>query len=298
MLLTHLCVLVWGFTAILGRVIELQALPLVAWRMLLTAICLFFMARAWRTLGKLSMRDFFAISSAGILIALHWLAFYASVKLANASVGVLCIAFAPVFSALLAPWLSTEVFSWRNFALSLSVIPGMLLVIGGVDAHFYLGIAVGVLSAFFVAAFGLVNKKLVARFEILNLSFIEISIGALLMWLILLLYQPEAINLPSAHDWPYLLVFALICTALPFALAGAALKHISAFSAQFAVNLEPVYGIVFAACLLGEAKQLTAQFYLGAMVILIAVFAQGAISVMQLRATVKKAAIHVETRML
>jgi drug/metabolite transporter (DMT)-like permease len=291
MLLTHLCVLVWGFTAILGRVIELQALPLVAWRMLLTAICLFFMARTWRTLGRLSARDFFAISVAGILIALHWLAFYASVKLANASVGVLCIAFAPVFSALLAPWLSTEAFNWRNFALSLTVIPGMLLVIGGVDAHFYLGIAVGILSAFFVAAFGLVNKKLVARFEVLNLSFIEISIGALLMWLILLLYQPEAIALPSAHDWPYLLVFALICTALPFALASAALKHISAFSAQFAVNLEPVYGIVFAACLLGEAKQLTTQFYLGAAVILIAVFAQGAISVMQQRATTKSALV-------
>ena len=272
--------MVWGFTAVLGKVITLAALPLVAWRMALTSICLFFMARAWRTLGTFSIKQWTQMAAVGMVIAFHWLAFYGSVKLANASIGVLCMALAPIFSALLAPWLSKSPFSWRNLFFGLSVLPGMLLVVGGVDARFYIGIAVGALSALLAAAFGLMNKELVAKVDALTLSFIEISIGGALMWLLLFCSSGSFdIPMPTAADWPNLLIFALFCTALPFAMSNVALKQISAFSAQFAVNLEPIYGIVFAAWLLHETKQLTPQFYIGASVILLAVFAQVLISV-------------------
>ncbi len=248
--------------------------------MALTAVCLFFMARAWRTLGAFSAKQWLQMAFVGALIALHWLAFYGSVKLANASIGVLCMALAPIFSALLAPWLSKSAFSWRNLLLGLSVVPGMLLVVGGIDGRFYLGLAVGALSALLAAAFGLMNKELVAKVDVLTLSFVEISIGGALMWLLLFFYSGSlAMPMPSAADWPNLLIFALLCTALPFALSNVALKQISAFSAQFAVNLEPIYGIVFAAWLLDETKQLTTQFYIGASVILLAVFAQALLSI-------------------
>ena len=216
----------------------------------------------------------------GALIAFHWLAFYGSVKLANASIGVLCMALAPIFSAILAPWLSKSTFSWRNLLLGLSVLPGMLLVVGGVDGRFYLGVAVGALSALLAAAFGLMNKELVAEVDVLTLSFVEISIGGALMWLLLFCsIGNQELPVPSAADWPNLHIFAVLCTALPFALSNIALKQIIAFSAQYAINLEPIYGIVFAAWLLNETKQLTTQFYVGASVILLAVFAQAFISV-------------------
>jgi len=285
LLLIHACVVVWGFTAVLGKVITLAALPLVAWRMALTSLCLFFMARAWRTLGSFSAQQWAQMAAVGALIALHWLAFYGSVKLANASIGVLCMALAPIFSALLTPWLSKSAFSWRNLLLGLSVLPGMLLVVGGVDPRFYLGIAVGALSALLAAAFGLMNKELVAQVDALSLSFVEISIGGALMWLLLFYSSGSfAIPMPTAADWPNLIIFALFCTALPFALSNVALKQISAFSAQFAVNLEPIYGIVFAAWLLHETAQLTTQFYFGASVILLAVFAQVLLSMKARRA--------------
>ena len=260
--------------------ITLAALPLVAWRMALTAVCLLFIARPWRTLSAFSAKQWAKMALVGALIACHWLAFYGSVKLANASIGVLCMALAPIFSAVLAPWLSQAAFSWRNLLLGLSVLPGMLLVVGGIDGRFYLGLAVGALSALLAAAFGLMNKELVAEVDALTLSFVEISIGGVLMWL-LLWYRSRsfAMPMPSATDWPNLLIFAVFCTALPFALSNIALKQISAFSAQFAINLEPIYGIVFAAWLLHETKQLTAQFYIGASVILLAVFAQVLLSV-------------------
>lgn len=275
---THACVVLWGFTAILGKIITLAALPLVAWRMAITAICLLFMSRAWQKLHHIARADWPLLALGGTLIALHWLAFYASVKLANASIGVLCITFAPVFSAIFSPLFTRSAFSLRDFLLGLSVVPGMVLVIGGVDPSFYLGIGVGVISALLVALFVLLNKTLVQRIDALNLSFIEMSFGALLMWLVLALAQPEQIHLPSGPDLPNLLVFALLCTALPFALSNAALKYISAFTAQFAVNLEPLYGIVFAALLLNERAQLTTQFYFGAGTILLAVFVQGWLS--------------------
>ena len=170
---------------------------------------------------------------------------------------------------------------WHGDRISLAcILPGMLLVVGGVDARFYIGIAVGALSALLAAAFGLMNKELVAKVDALTLSFIEISIGGALMWLLLFCSSGSFdIPMPTAADWPNLLIFALFCTALPFAMSNVALKQISAFSAQFAVNLEPIYGIVFAAWLLHETKQLTPQFYIGASVILLAVFAQVLISV-------------------
>lgn len=260
--------------------ISLAALPLVAWRMALTSVCLFFMARAWRTLGAFSAKQWAHMAFVGALIAFHWLAFYGSVKLANASIGVLCMALAPIFSALLAPFLSKSAFSWRNLLLGLSVLPGMLLVVGGIDGRFYFGLAVGALSALLAAAFGLINKELVAEIDALTLSFVEMSIGGALMWLLVFYNSASfAVPMPSSADWPNLLIFAVLCTALPFALSNIALKQISAFSAQFAINLEPIYGIVFAAWLLHETKQLTPQFYIGAAVILLAVFAQAFISV-------------------
>lgn len=277
-LYTHACVVLWGFTAILGKIITLAALPLVAWRMAITAVCLLFLSRAWHKLHHVARSDWPLLALGGTLIALHWLAFYASVKLANASIGVLCITFAPVFSAIFSPLLTKSAFSLRDFLLGLSVVPGMLLVIGGVDPRFHLGIGIGVVSALLVALFVLLNKSLVQRVEALNMSFIEMSFGAVLMWAVLWIAQPESISLPSGQDVPNLLLFALLCTALPFALSNAALKYISAFTAQFAVNLEPLYGIVFAAVLLNESAQLTPQFYLGAGIILLAVFAQGWLS--------------------
>jgi drug/metabolite transporter (DMT)-like permease len=274
MFLMHGCVVVWGFTAVLGKMITLPALPLVAWRMGLTAVFLFLIARAWRTLGVLSLKSFVKMALIGVLIALHWLAFYGSVKLANASIGVMCMALAPIFTAVFEPVVAKAKFSKRNFLLSLSVLPGMLLLVGGVSEKHYVGMIIGVLSALLAAVFSLLNKQLVANIDALTLSFVEISIGGVFIWLVLLFSTGGAINMPNSNDWPLLIVFALFCTALPFALSNVALKSITAFSAQFAINLEPVYGIIFAACLLGETKQLTVQFYFGAAVILAAVFAQ------------------------
>lgn len=285
MLLMHFCVLLWGFTAILGKVISISALNLVLWRVFLAGLCLYgYLWLRGQRIAVMSARLRVKVFISGALIGLHWVAFYASVKLANASIGVLCMCCAPIFSALLTPIFERGTMRWGDFWIALAVLPGMLAVVGGVEPRFYVGIASGVLAALLVAGFGLMNKQLVAEVEVLPLSILQMLSAGLLLLVPALL---SGFTLPASADWPILILFAVLCTAMPFVWAANALKHLSAFSAQFAINLEPVYGIVFAALLLGETSELSLQFYLGAAGILLAVALQG---FLQLKPRATKAA--------
>ena len=270
----HFCVLLWGFTAILGKLITLPAIALVWWRMLLVAGALLLMPRVWRGLRAMTMRLRLAYAGIGVLVSLHWLTFYAAIKLANASVGATCIALGPAFLAFIEPWVARRRFDPRELFIAIAVVPGVAMVAGGVPPGMRWGIAVGVLSALFVALFGSLNKRLVEHGDPLTVTCIELGTGALFLTLLapLLPHTGPAFVLPSMHDAVLLLALAFGCTLLPFTLALIALRHISAFATQMITNLEPVYAIVLAILLLGEQRQLDAWFYAGVMVILAAVF--------------------------
>jgi drug/metabolite transporter (DMT)-like permease len=275
----HFCVLLWGFTAILGKLITLPALALVWWRMLLVTAALLLVPRVWRGLAALPRRLFAAYAGVGILVALHWLTFYGAIKLANASVAVSCIALGPVFLALVEPWIAGRRFDSRELLLGVAVVPGVALVVGGVPTGMYAGIAVGVLSALLVALFGSFNKRLVEQADPLTVTCVELGVGTLFLGVL-----AGALALggwidgaalaawPTRHDAALLLLLAMACTLLPFALSLVALRHLSAFQAQLAVNLEPVYAIVLAVLLLDEQRELGWSFYLGVAIILAAVF--------------------------
>lgn len=254
----HFCVLLWGFTAILGKLISLAALPLVWWRMLIVVVALALVPRTWRGLRAIPPRLVLAYAGIGVLVALHWLTFYGSIKLANASVGATCIALATPMTALLEPWLARRRFSWRELALGVATLPGVALVVGGLPPAMLLGLAVGTLSAVLVALFGSLNKRLVEQGDAFAVTALEL--GAV------------TVSVPDARDALLVLALALACTLLPFTLSLVALRHMSAFAAQLATNLEPVYAIVLAALLLGEQHELTPTFYLGAALILGVVF--------------------------
>ena len=157
----HFCVLLWGFTAIIGKVITLPALPLVWWRMGIVALALALLPRVWRSLRTMSPKLMAAYAGIGVLVALHWLTFYGAIKLANASVAATCIALATVFTAMVEPKLARRPFSPRDLALGIAVLPGVALVVGGIPDSMRIGVVVGALSALFVALFGSLNKRLV-----------------------------------------------------------------------------------------------------------------------------------------
>ncbi|WP_147652851.1 DMT family transporter [Vulcaniibacterium gelatinicum] len=274
----HFCVLLWGFTAILGKLITLPALPLVWWRMLIVVALLALVPRVWRALRAMPARLRWAYAGIGVLVALHWLTFYASIKLSNASVGATCMALGTVFTALIEPSLTGRRLSKREIALGLAVLPGVALVVGGVPSGMHLGIVVGAISALLVAIFGSLNKRLVDHGDALTVTALELGAGTVALSLLAPLlpalvpaFGSATFVLPGARDAAYLLTLALACTLLPFALSLVALRHMSAFAAQLAVNLEPVYAILLAIVLLGEQRELSPAFYLGVAIILAAV---------------------------
>ena len=275
----HFCVLLWGFTAILGKMITLPALPLVWWRMLLVVATLAMLPSVWRGLRAMPARTMLAYSGIGALVALHWLTFYGAVKLANASVAATCIALAPAFTSVVEPWLTRRPFSMRELAFGLAVLPGVALVVGGVPDGMRMGIAVGALSALLVALFGSLNKRMVDGGDPLTVTALELGAGTLLltalaplMPLVFPAFAGDLLIVPSLHDGLLLLALSLLCTLLPFALSLVALRHLSAYGVQLVTNLEPVYAILLAMVLLGEQRELTPLFYLGVAIILAAVF--------------------------
>lgn len=274
----HACVFLWGFTAILGKLIALPALALVFWRMLLVSASLLLLPRVWRGLRELSPRLLRAYAGIGVLVALHWLSFYGSIKLANASVAVTCIALAPVFLALVEPRIAGRKLDRAELLLGLAVVPGVAMVVGGVPAGMHLGIVVGILSALLVACFGAWNKRLIDRTDPLTMTCVELGAGAILLGGVALAigaFRGEPpLSVPDSRDAGLLLILAFACTLLPFVLSLVALRQLTAFQAQLAINLEPVYAIVLAMLLLDEQRELSATFYGGVVIVLLAVFAR------------------------
>jgi drug/metabolite transporter (DMT)-like permease len=275
LLTIHFCVLLWGFTAILGKLITLPALPLVWWRLVIVLAALAVVPRVWRSLRALRFRTASIYAGIGVLVALHWLTFYGAIKLANASVAATCIALATPFTAIVEPWLTRSRFSPRDLLLGIGVLPGVALVVGGVPHDMRVGVAVGVIAALLVAVFGSLNKRFVHDGDPLAVTGLELGAGLIALTLlapampwIMPQFAGTVFALPSTHDVWLLLALALACTLLPFTLSFVALRHMSAFSAQLAVNLEPVYAIVLAIVLLGEQRELTTQFYIGVAIIL------------------------------
>ena len=272
----HFCVLLWGFTAILGKLITLPAQALVVWRMGLVAIFLAFTPKVWRSLKILPTRLILIYAGIGMIVAVHWLTFYAAIKLANASVAVSCMALGSIFAAVVEPLMTGRKHEISELILGIMVVPGVVLLVGGVPSGMHLGIAIGIFSSFLTAVFATLNKRYVHHAEPESMTFIEMSVGGAFIAFAGIAYFGfnNTLILPDLRDFTLLVILALVCTLLPFILSLHALRHISAFATQLALNMEPVYAIVIAALWLKEYQELTTQFYIGVCIILLAVFVQ------------------------
>jgi drug/metabolite transporter (DMT)-like permease len=270
----HLCVVLWGFTAILGKAITLRALPLVWWRMTLVAAALLFLPTFWKGLAKLSPRLIATYLGIGVIVAVHWISFYGSIKLSNASVAATCMALAPVFVAFIEPVLVGRRFDMRELFFGIAVIPGVMLVVGGIPAQMRIGLAVGILSALLAAIFGILNKRYIQYVGALTVTGLEMAAGVVCLTVlaVVLPASDPVLVKPNAHDAVLLVVLAMGCTLLPFALSLVALRQLSAFTTALAVNMEPVYAIFLAIVLLGEQRELRPGFYLGVAIVFIVVF--------------------------
>ena len=263
----HFCVVLWGFTAIIGRTITLSALPLVWLRMIVVTAALLLFPQFWKGVVRMPARLKAIYFGIGLIITAHWITFYSAIKIANASVAATCMAMTPLFVALIEPFLAGRRFEIRELFFGIGIIPGVAFVVGGTPAGMRVGIAIGVLSAIFAAIFSCLNKRFVEQADAITVTAIEMSAGAVGLAFV----SPWV--WPTPHDAILLLVLAIGCTLLPYVLSLMALRHLTTFTASLAVNMEPVYAIVLAILLLGEQRELTLAFYFGVVIILTAVFA-------------------------
>ncbi len=272
----HISVFLAGFTGILGVLIHLNEMTLVWYRIMITVVSLsvlFALTKKSTKIPKKQAVHFFLI---GTLIALHWVAFYGSIKLSNVSIGLVCFSATGLFTALLEPILVTKKLQWAELGLGLLSLLGIYLIFH-FDERYQTGIVVGIVSAFLAALFSVLNKKQVADAEPTVMMLYELTGGLVILTLLMPAYAyffPETSIIPTISDLGWLLVLSWLCTIVAMQLMLDSLKKVSAFTQNLSLNLEPVYAIIMAFILFDENKYLSNSFYYGVGLIILSVVLQ------------------------
>ncbi len=270
----HIAVFLWGFTAILGKLIVLNEVSLVWWRMGFTSISLLLVPQALQNAKAIPKKRILTFSVIGVLVAFHWITFYGSIKYSNVSVALSCLATTSLFTSVVEPIVFKKRVNAIEILLGIMVIAGFYLVFK-VGQLYITGIIMGIISALLAAVFSTFNKKYIGDYNSRGITLIELSAGFIILSLIMPAYlhlNPQITMIPTNWDFFYLFVLALFCTTLPFILSLNALKHLSVFGSNLTINLEPVYGILLAILFFNENQDLNLEFYFGTLIILSAVF--------------------------
>lgn len=275
-LLLHLAVLLFGFTAILGNIILMPALLIVWWRVIITSGSLLFLVNLKKELKALTRKGIILFVFLGILICIHWICFYGSIKLANSSIALICMSTVALFTSFLEPLLTGKKIDKLEVVLGLLIVPGMIIVAQNVDAEHTLGILAGLAAALLASAFSILNKKHIHRAGPYMINFLEMSGAALFLTILVpILFVAGYVDslLPTrAIDWFWLGILAIVCTTFTNVFVLKSLKQLSAFASNLVFNFEPLYGIILAAVILKEYQQLNTQFYIGGGLIVAVVF--------------------------
>ena len=271
----HTAVFLAGFTAILGKLITLNE-GLLVWYRLLFTILILGIFHWWQGKLKIGFKEALKVMGVGFVIAIHWVAFYGSVKYGNISVGVVCLSGSGFFTALIEPLIMKRRINYFELCMGILALTGIYIIF---DFHpqYKTGILFGIVSALGASIFPIFNKQLVMRHSPRVLTFLELSGGFIMLSCILpfyLLFFPATYFIPTTSDLGWLMILSVICTILAFELQLNSLKRVTAFTANLTYNLEPVYGIILAFIFFGESRNFHWQFYLGLLLILMAVFLQ------------------------
>lgn len=272
----HVIVFIWGFTAVLGKLISLDALPLVWYRMSIAVglILLFIVFK--RISFKVAPKDLVWMGIAGIVIALHWVTFFSAIKVSNVSVALATLSTGAFFTALLEPfWYGRKIIAYE--ILFGIIVIGGLYIIFNVETQYAKGIMYGLISALLSAIFSLINGKLAKTNKPSVISFYELGLGVLFLTVYLGFNNRFTASFfeVSANDWLFLAILASICTAYAFIASVKVMKFLTPYTVMLTINLEPIYGIILAFILLGDSEKMNPLFYLGALLILSTVIANG-----------------------
>ena len=286
-LLLHLSVFIAGFTGVLGRLITLDSAILVWWRMAAAALIMVAFLAITKQLNHYKLKDLLPMGGVGLLLALHWVFFYASIKASNVSIGVVCFSMVGFFTALFEPIINKHPFSVREFLFSMLTILGIYLIFQ-FDSRYRLGITFGVISSALYALFAIANQRVGKHDEPKNMLLWEMVGGLIGLTCLLPLYNkfiPVGRLYPIGMDYPYLAFMVVVCTIGLCLLQIIVLQKISAFTVNLTYNLEPVYSIILSMFIFNEYKELNFSFLIGIALIILSVVLQTFYSIKDRSAT-------------
>jgi len=276
----HFIVFIWGFTAVLGKLISIEAIPLVWFRLSIATVLLYFLLVFKKANLKLTVKSFFQFLIAGLIIGVHWIAFFYAIKISNVSITLAALATGALFASILEPLFFKTKIKPYEILLSLLTVIGIIIIFN-VESQYATGIIVALFAAFLSALFTVINADFIKHYSATVISFYELLFAALLISIIILFqdgFSSEFFNL-SNNDWLYIVVLGSVCTAYALTASTMLLEKISPFTMMLTVNLEPVYGIILALIVLGNSEKMNPQFYYGAILIFVSVILNGYIKI-------------------
>ena len=272
----HFIVFIWGFTAVLGKLISLEALDLVWFRMLFAILFMGVYIFYKRESLRVPKNVFKGFMVAGIVIALHWFTFYQAIKVSNISITLACLSTGAFFASILEPIFYKRKVIWYELFFGIIVILG-LAIIFNVETKFKTGIMLAVTSAFLSALFSVINGKYAKVYNPNVISFYELGGGLLFLTIYLLFTEKltqEFLSI-SMNDLMWLLVLSSFCTAYAFSASVKVMKYLSPYTVMLTINLEPIYGIILALLVFNDKEKMSFEFYIGAFIILSTVILNG-----------------------
>jgi len=268
----HVIVFIWGFTAVLGRLISLDALPLVWFRMFFAVAFLGIYILIKKTPIQINTKTLIQFLFAGLIIALHWFTFFRAIKVSNVSITLACLSTGAFFTSLLEPILYGKKIVWYEVFFGLIAVVG-LYIIFHVEVNYFEGIVLALTAAFLSGLFAIINSKFVKEHNPAVISFYEL-LGGVFFFSVFLLFT-DSFNASfftiSAHDFMYLMILSSVCTAYAFVASTSVMKYLSPYTVMLTINLEPIYGIILAVIVFEEKEKMSPTFYLGALIILVTV---------------------------
>ncbi|MEO1031562.1 MAG: DMT family transporter [Bacteroidota bacterium] len=269
----HFLVFIAGFTAILGKKITIGASEIVWYRMAIAAVLMLFYIKIVRLKIKVPKKAILQFSIAGVIIALHWITFFESIKQSNVSIALAMFSSGAFFASFIEPIFFKRRILVYEILFGLIVIAGVFLITSS-ELKYLNGIILGLLSALFSTLFAVINGKFIERYNATVISFYEFISGVIFLSLFIygsgIQFNAEFFTL-SKMDWVYIFILASVCTAYAFIGAVEVMRYISPFTVILSYNLEPIYGIILALMIFPESEKMSSQFYIGAGLIILTV---------------------------
>lgn len=265
----HFVVLIFGFTGILGKLITIEAVPLVFWRTAIGAVTIFLWLKLRNKVTKKSWATIAKLCGVGILIAIHWVTFFASIKASNVSIALTMLAVSPMFVGFIEPIIFRRKIDPKEIFIASVVIVGVAITLKFSSGYEW-GVFLGLISALFASLFATINGVLVKEYDASNISLVELFFASLVIFLFMAVRGEVGLELIAIDimDWVYIIILAVVATSFAFIAFTHVMKVFTPFTTTVAINLEPIYSIILAVLIFGEEEIMGVQFYIGATLII------------------------------